>query len=61
MFDAWFEPVGCGKSGVAAILPFGIGEGRVLVIAPNLAIKEELFKPLTSPTGRDAFGGNGGY
>ncbi len=39
-------PVGCGKSGVAAILPFGIAQGRVLVIAPNLAIKDELFKAL---------------
>lgn len=36
-------PVGCGKSGVAAILPFGIAQGRVLVIAPNLTIKQELF------------------
>ena len=39
-------PVGCGKSGVAAILPFGIARGRVLVIAPNLTIKEELFRTL---------------
>ncbi len=39
-------PVGCGKSGVAAILPFGIAEGRVLVIAPNLTIKDELNKSL---------------
>ena len=39
-------PVGCGKSGVASVLPFGIAEGRVLVIAPNLAIKDELFKTL---------------
>ena len=37
-------PVGCGKSGVAAILPFGIAEGRVLVIAPNLTIKKELYR-----------------
>ena len=37
-------PVGCGKSGVAAILPFGISEGRVLVIAPNLTIKDELVR-----------------
>ena len=37
-------PVGCGKSGVATILPFGIAEGRVLVIAPDLTIKEELYK-----------------
>ena len=39
-------PVGCGKSGVAAILPFGIANGRVLVIAPNLTIKEELYRAL---------------
>lgn len=36
-------PVGCGKSGLCAILPFGIAEGRVLVISPNLTIKNELF------------------
>jgi excisionase family DNA binding protein len=39
-------PVGCGKSGLAAILPFGISNGRVLIIAPNLTIKEELHKSL---------------
>jgi DNA repair protein RadD len=39
-------PVGCGKSGLAAILPFGIAKGRVLIIAPNLQIKEELQKTL---------------
>jgi excisionase family DNA binding protein len=35
-------PVGCGKSGLIALLPFGIARGRVLVIAPNLTIKNEL-------------------
>jgi DNA repair protein RadD len=39
-------PVGCGKSGLAAILPFGIAKGRVLVITPNLTIKDELQKTL---------------
>ena len=39
-------PVGCGKSGLAAILPFGIARGRVLIVSPNLTIKEELFKTL---------------
>jgi DNA repair protein RadD len=39
-------PVGCGKTGLAAILPFGIAEGRVLIIAPNLTIKDELYKAL---------------
>ena len=37
-------PVGCGKSGLATILPFGIAKGRVLVITPNLTIKEELYR-----------------
>lgn len=39
-------PVGCGKSGIAAIAPFGIARGRVLVVAPNLTIKEGLFELL---------------
>lgn len=39
-------PVGCGKSGLASILPFGIAKGRVLIIAPNLTIKDELLKSL---------------
>lgn len=36
-------PVGCGKSGLASILPLGLANGRVLIIAPNLTIKDELF------------------
>ncbi len=39
-------PVGCGKSGLAAILPFGIAEGRVLVISPSLTIKDGLSETL---------------
>jgi superfamily II DNA or RNA helicase len=39
-------PVGCGKTGLITLLPFGIARGRVLVIAPNLTIKRQL---------RDAF------
>jgi len=31
-------PVGCGKTGVIATVPFGIATGRVLVILPNLTI-----------------------
>lgn len=37
-------PVGCGKSGIAALAPFGVARGRVLVIAPNLTIKTGLFE-----------------
>ena len=36
-------PVGCGKSGLASIVPFGIAHGRILIIAPNLTIKNGLF------------------
>lgn len=39
-------PVGCGKSGIAAIAPFGIAKGRVLVVVPNLTIKEGMFESL---------------
>ncbi|MEO1018930.1 MAG: DEAD/DEAH box helicase family protein, partial [Pseudomonadota bacterium] len=37
-------PVGCGKTGIAAIVPFGIAAGRVLVVSPNLTIKDGLFE-----------------
>ncbi|MCY4086141.1 MAG: DEAD/DEAH box helicase family protein [Actinomycetia bacterium] len=33
-------PVGCGKTGLISVLPFGIATGRVLVIAPNLTIRD---------------------
>lgn len=36
-------PVGCGKTGLSSILPLGIAEGRILVIAPNLIIKNGLY------------------
>ena len=32
-------PVGCGKTGVIATLPFGIAKGRALIITPNLTIR----------------------
>ena len=35
-------PVGCGKSGLITLLPFGSAAGRVLVIAPNLTIRDQL-------------------
>src|SRR5260370_17472226 len=31
-------PVGCGKTGTMAILPFGLAHGRTLVVTPNLEI-----------------------
>lgn len=39
-------PVGCGKTGVAAILPFGLSHKRTLVVAPNTIIREGLYADL---------------
>jgi DNA repair protein RadD len=33
-------PVGCGKTGIMATVPFGIASGRVLLITPNLTIRK---------------------
>lgn len=41
-------PVGCGKSGLITLLPFGIAAGRVLVVAPNLTIRDELVRAFSS-------------
>ncbi|MFB6280087.1 MAG: DEAD/DEAH box helicase family protein [Salinibacter sp.] len=43
-------PTGCGKSGLIACAPFGIAEGRVLVVAPNLTIKDGLAEGTFSGT-----------
>ena len=47
-------PVGCGKSGLITLLPFGIAQGRVLVIAPNLTILSQLAEDLDF-TSKDCF------
>lgn len=39
-------PVGCGKTGLASILPLGLARGRVIVIAPNLTIKNGLYEAM---------------
>ena len=39
-------PVGCGKTGLAALLPIGIARGRVLIIAPNITIKDGLYEAM---------------
>ena len=43
-------PTGCGKSGLIACAPFGIAAGRVLVVAPNLTIKDGLAEGTFSGT-----------
>jgi DNA repair protein RadD len=39
-------PTGCGKSGIMCIAPYGVANGRVLVVAPNLTIKNGLERAL---------------
>lgn len=39
-------PVGCGKTGVIATLPFGVARGRALVIAPNVTIRNGIAESL---------------
>lgn len=42
-------PTGVGKSLLIAMLPFNISRGRVLVVAPNLKIKDGLKEKLSDP------------
>jgi superfamily II DNA or RNA helicase len=39
-------PVGCGKTGLMGLTPFGIANGRILIIAPNLVIRENIRREL---------------
>lgn len=41
-------PVGGGKTGLISILPFGISNGRVLIVAPNLTIRDAIFAAVDS-------------
>lgn len=39
-------PTGTGKSGLISVLPFGISDGRVLIITPGLITKQSVIKTL---------------
>lgn len=41
-------PVGCGKTGLMSVLPFGIANGRVLIVAPNVTIRDAIFEAVDS-------------
>lgn len=47
-------PVGCGKTGLISLLPFALGLKRVLIVAPNLTIREALFDAVDSAS-KDCF------
>ena len=48
-------PVGCGKSGLIALLPFGLARGRALVISPNITIRDSLYADLDITDRRNCF------
>lgn len=39
-------PVGCGKTGLMGLAPFKVAKGRVLIIAPNLVIRDNIRREL---------------
>jgi len=39
-------PVGCGKSGLIGLTPFGLANGRVLIVTPNLTIRKTVYDEL---------------
>ena len=39
-------PVGCGKTGLMGLTPFGIARGRVLIITPNVTIRANVIREL---------------
>src|ERR1043165_2148819 len=39
-------PVGCGKTGVMGLAPFGTANGRVLIVAPNITVRDTILKEL---------------
>ena len=53
-------PVGCGKTGLACLLPLGLAEGRVIVIAPNLTIKAGLYDAMDITNRQKCFWRKGG-
>jgi DNA repair protein RadD len=52
-------PVGCGKTGLIAVLPFGIARGRVLVIAPNLTIRDQIAEAVDATNPNSFYRGSG--
>jgi DNA repair protein RadD len=39
-------PVGAGKTGLMGLTPFGLTEGRVLIVTPNLTIRQTVYDEL---------------
>ena len=39
-------PVGCGKTGLMGLTPFSVAKGRILIVAPNLTIRENIRREL---------------
>jgi DNA repair protein RadD len=39
-------PVGCGKTGLMGITPFCVADGRVLIVAPNITVRDTILSEL---------------
>lgn len=39
-------PVGCGKTGLMGIVPFNLSRGRVIIVVPNLTIRDTVYREL---------------
>lgn len=48
-------PTGCGKTTLIAIAPFGIAEGRVLIVVPNLTIKETVRRAIAAESDQNVY------
>ncbi|MBC1513587.1 DEAD/DEAH box helicase [Listeria booriae] len=46
-------PTGVGKTGLMSILPYNISSGRVLIIAPQLTVKDTIVKQLDSSSSQN--------
>lgn len=40
-------PTGCGKTGIICIAPFRIARGRVLIVAPNITVRDTLVRSIS--------------
>lgn len=48
-------PTGCGKTTLIAAAPYGIAEGRVLIVVPNLTIKETVRRAIAAESADNVY------
>ncbi len=48
-------PTGCGKTTLIAVAPYGIARGRVLIVVPNLTIKETVRRAIAAESADNVY------